>query len=92
MRSSRPGFLDVLALNGAGCQPNTPIRDQTRACTPPPNVNGNSCGSYSLEHRLQDHPDQSFLLGFVEFDDQGRPYIRDLLFNRIKLEAQYRDL
>ena len=89
-------FLTALALSAAGCQPNAPIRDQTSACTPPPNDNGDSCGSYSLEeHRLQNHPDQSFLLGFVEFDDQGRPYIRDqitMLFNRIELEAQYRDL
>lgn len=89
-------FLTVLALSAAGCQPNAPIRDQTNACMPPPNDNGDSCGSYSLEeHRLQNHPDQSFLLGFVEFDDQGRPYIRDqitMLFNRIELEAQYRDL
>jgi hypothetical protein len=42
-----------------------------------------------------DHPDQSFLLGFVEFDDQGKPYNRDqitTLFDRIEMEAQYRDL
>src|SRR5205814_9888708 len=42
-----------------------------------------------------DQPDQSFLLGFVEFDDQGKPYNRDqitTLFDRIEMEAQYRDL
>ncbi len=44
---------------------------------------------------MQGYPGQSFLLGFVEFDDQGKPYIRDqitTLFNRIEAEAQYRDL
>jgi len=49
----------------------------------------------SVPDPRHEHPDQSFLLGFVEFDDQGKPYDRDqitTLFDRIKMEAQYRDL
>jgi hypothetical protein len=61
-----------------------------------PNDNGESCGASSLEEdRLQNYPGRSFLLGFVEVDDQGRPYIRDqipTLFDRIEQEAQYQDL
>jgi hypothetical protein len=89
-------FSTVLALAVVACQPNAPLRQQVSACAALSNDNGESCSSYSLEeHRLPDYPDQSFLLGFVEFDDQGEPYIRDqisTLFNRIELEAKYRDL
>jgi hypothetical protein len=57
---------------------------------------GEYCGASSLqEYRLRSHPGQSFLLGFVEVDDQGKPYIRDqipALFGRIEEEARYRDL
>ncbi len=57
---------------------------------------GGGCGASSLEEdRLQNYPGRSFLLGFVEVDDQGRPYIRDqipALFNRIEQEARYQDL
>jgi hypothetical protein len=91
-------------------KPNAPIREQTSIClvrsTVRPDINtSRSCASHSLEeHRvsLEEHivaPDihdeVSFLLGFVEFDDQGKPYIRDqidLMFSRIELEARYRDL
>jgi hypothetical protein len=90
------GFLlAVLALAAMGCQPNAPIRDRTTACVAPPGDPGDGCSSYSLEeHRVQGHPGQSFLLGYVEFDDQGKPYIRDqitTLFDRIAEEAKYRD-
>jgi hypothetical protein len=86
----------LLALGVAACQPNAPIRDRTSACAAPLDDGGQGCSSYSLEeNRVQGYPDQSFLLGFVEFDDQGQPYNRGqitTLFDRIELEARYRDL
>ena len=89
-------FLSLLALGIAGCQPNAPLRDQLNACVAQPSDNNESCGASALEeHPLQNYPGRSFLLGFVEFDDQGKPYIRDqipTLFNRIEQEARYQDL
>ncbi|MFZ3234526.1 MAG: hypothetical protein WA417_10740 [Stellaceae bacterium] len=89
-------LLTVLALGLAGCQPNAPFRDQLSACVVPASDNGERCGASALEeHPLQNYPGRSFLLGFIEFDDQGRPYIRDqipTLFSRIEQEAQYQDL
>src|SRR5207253_1490090 len=70
-------FPIFLALGALGCQPNAPIRNLAGACAAS-DGNAANCASHSLEeHRVRDHPDQSFLLGFVEFDDQGQPYIRD---------------
>jgi hypothetical protein len=89
-------LLTLLAFSAAGCQPNAPFRDRTTVCLAQANDNGESCGAFSLEeHRLQNDPGRSFLLGFVEVDDQGRPYIREqipTLFDRIEQEAQYQDL
>lgn len=86
--------LILLALGAAGCQPNAPIRNLASVCLAQANDNG--CGASSLEEdRLQNYPGRSFLLGFVEVDDQGRPYVRDqipTLFNRIEQEARYQDL
>jgi hypothetical protein len=96
MRFLRSPLPIALALGLIGCQPNAPIRDRTSACTAPAGDSGESCSAYSLEeHRVPGYPDQSFLLGFVEFDDQGKPYIRDqitTLFDRLEMEARYRDL
>ena len=82
------GLLAAAAFGLAACQPNAPIRDRTTACAAPSGDNGDRCSSYSLEeHQVQGYPSQSFLLGFVEFDDQGKPYIRHqitTLFNRIE--------
>lgn len=84
----------ILALVAAACQPNAPFRAQTTACIG--GDNSPACGSHSLEqHPLPDFPGRFFLLGFVEFDDQGKPYIRDqidTLFSRIEEEARYKDL
>jgi len=89
-------FLTLLALITTGCQANAPFRDQTSACLAPANDDNESCGTYSIEeHWLQNYPGRSFLLGFVEIDDEGKPYIRDQipsLFNRVEQEAQYQDL
>ncbi len=86
----------ALTLAASACQPNAPFREQTTACTASASDNGSSCASHSLEeHRLADFPGRFFLLGFVEVDDQGKPYIRDqidTLFSRIEEEARYKDL
>ncbi len=97
MQVPAPLFLvAILAIAVSGCQPNAPFRAETTACT----VNGGddspACASHPLEqHPLPDFPGRFFLLGFVEFDDQGKPYIRgqiDTLFSRIEEEARYKDL
>lgn len=92
-------FSLVIGLAATGCQPNAPIRDIAQACVVA-GTDAANCASFSLEQDpvpdpKHDHPDQSFLLGFVEFDDQGKSYNRDqitTLFDRIEMEAQYRDL
>src|SRR5438067_7231351 len=92
-------FSLLIGLAAPRCQPNAPIRDLAQACVAA-DADAANCASFSLEEDSvpdpkQEHPDQSFLLGFVEFDDQGKPYDRDqitTLFDRIEMEAQYRDL
>jgi hypothetical protein len=92
-------FSLVIGLAATGCQPNTAIRNIAQACVAA-EADAADCAAFSLEqHSVPDpkhkHPNQSFLLGFVEFDDQGKPYNRDqitTLFDRIEMEAQYRDL
>ena len=95
MRPAAIFALWMTVILATGCQPNAPMRELAAPCAGS-GGDGASCAAYSLEEdRVPDHPDQSFLLGFVEFDDQGRPYIRDqitTLFDRIRLEASYRDL
>jgi hypothetical protein len=97
MRHPAGLFLSILlALPVAACEPNSPFREQTTTCNTSAGDNSPSCASHSLEeHRLADFPKNFFLLGFVEVDDQGKPYIRDqidTLFSRIEEEARYKDL
>src|SRR5215469_603836 len=92
-------FSLVIGLALTGCQPNAAIRNIAQACVAV-DADAANCAAFSLEQDpvpdpKHDHPDQSFLLGFVEFDDQGKPYNRDQIttsFDRIEMEAQYRDL
>jgi len=85
----------VLAVAASACQPNAPLREAS-ACTINAGDTGARCAAHSLEEdQLADFAGRFFLLGFVEFDDQGRPYIRgqiDTLFSRIEEEARYKDL
>ncbi len=97
MQFPAPLFLSaILALVAAACQPNAPFRADTAACTVNRGDDSPACSTHSLEqHLLPDFPGRFFLLGFVEFDDQGKPYLRDqidTLFNRIEEEARYKDL
>jgi hypothetical protein len=86
----------ILVLGISACQPNAPFRPQTDACVTNPSDNDPGCAVHSLEqHPLSDFPGRYFLLGFVEIDDQGEPYIRpqiNALFSRIEEEARYKDL
>ena len=90
-------FPLVIGLAAAACQPNAPIRNIAQACVTA-DADSTNCASFSLEQDSvpdpkHDHPDQSFLLGFVEFDDQGKPYDRDqitTLFDRIEMEGAAR--
>ena len=92
-------FSLVIGLAATGCQPNAAIRNIAQTCVAV-DADAANCAAFSLEQDpvpdpKHNHPDQSFLLGFVEFDDQGKPYNRDqitTLFDRIEMEAQYRDL
>ena len=90
------GLAALLALTAAGCQPNAPFRPDTTACVTSAGADSPGCDSHSLqEHRISDFPGRFFLLGFVEIDDQGKPYIRgqiDTLFARLEEEARYKDL
>ena len=97
MRCPAPLLLfAILALVAAACQPNAPFRKETTACSTNGGDDSRACAAHSLEqHPLPDFPGRFFLLGFVEFDDQGKPYIRDqidTLFSRIEEEARYKDL
>ena len=86
----------ALAFTVAACQPNAPFRTDTTACVRGISGDGTDCASHSLEkHPIADFPGRVFLLGFVEIDDQGKPYMRgqiDALFDNIEEEARYKDL
>jgi pimeloyl-ACP methyl ester carboxylesterase len=75
-----------------GCAPNVIHRDKIEACP----ANDPEFARCSIE----DHRAQNYILGFVEFDDQGIPYTRpsdgrnqmDALFDRMLVESGQRDL
>jgi pimeloyl-ACP methyl ester carboxylesterase len=82
----------VLLLSLGGCTPNSIQRAEIETCA----ANDRDSGHCSIE----DHRDKNYLLGFVEFDDQGIPYTRatdgrnqmDALFERMQAESVERDL
>lgn len=86
----------ALAFTVTACQPNAPFRENTTACIVGTGGDGAECASHSLEeHPIADFPGRFSLLGFIEIDDQGKPYTRDqidTLFNRVEEEARYKDL
>ncbi len=96
LRSAKHLIASILGLTLAACQPNAPFRENTTACVTGGVDGGARCASHSLEqHPIADFPGRFFLLGFVEVDDQGKPYLRsqiDALFDRIEEEARYKDL
>ena len=87
LRALLPAAL-LLAL--AACVPNAPHRTSTDLCT------ADRCTTQSIEqHPVPDAPGQTYLLGFVEFDDQGAqllPAQMTTLFARMEAEAATSDL
>jgi pimeloyl-ACP methyl ester carboxylesterase len=75
-----------------GCAQNAAYRQKLVACLPG-DPDFDACS-------IEDHRDQNYLLGFVEFDDQGVLYTRpgdghrqiDALFDRMQVESRSRDL
>jgi hypothetical protein len=76
----------------SGCAPNVLYRDKVEAC-------GLTDAEFT-RCSIEDRRDQNYILGFVEFDDQGIPYTRpsdgrnqmDALFDRMRVESVQRDL
>jgi hypothetical protein len=52
----------------SGCAPNVLYRDKVEAC-------GLTDAEFT-RCSIEDRRDQNYILGFVEFDDQGIPYTR----------------
>jgi hypothetical protein len=85
-------FAATLTISAAwwDATPNEVIRDRA-----------GDCGEHPSEHcsietfAVTDHPNDHYLVGYVEFDDQGAPYMPkqiDTLFDRLKVESRDRDL
>ena len=79
--------LMLIALLSEGCVPNAPYRTTVGICDEP------AC---SIErHKLKADPSIEYLLGVVEFDDQGGkqvPEQLDKLFKKLKKESETQDL
>jgi hypothetical protein len=95
MRVPRPLLILITGIVLApigGCGPNALYRDKIESCQ----VQDPGFTRCSIE----DHRDQNYILGFVEFDDQGIPYTRpsdgrnqmNALFDRMRVESSQRDL
>ena len=94
MNAARLSLFLMMCLSAAigGCAPNEKYRDKIEACQPQ--------DSEFPRCSIEDHRDQNYLLGFIEFDDQGIPYTRpgngenqmDALFDRMLVESRQRDL
>lgn len=79
-----------LAICAWGCTKNDVIRDRAGDCGQSPSAD---CSIETYE--VPGFPDDHYLVGYVEFDDQGvlyRPQQIDVLFDRLKVESRYRDL
>jgi pimeloyl-ACP methyl ester carboxylesterase len=79
-----------LALQLAGCVPNSAHRTTIGVCSAP------GCTTGSIErHQVRSAPGTEYLLGVVEFDDQGEtllPSQMDMLFETLKKESVEQDL
>jgi hypothetical protein len=79
-----------LALLAAACVPNSAYRTTAGFCDAP------DCRTGSIErHPVKADPPTEYLLGVVEFDDQGAKYSRDqmeALFTQLQSESASQDL
>jgi hypothetical protein len=84
------GLIAALIMSAWGCVKNDVIRDRAGDCGQSPSAH---C---SIEtYGVPGFPDDHYLVNYVEFDDQGilyEPSQIDALFDRLKVESQYRDL
>jgi hypothetical protein len=83
-------WLWVIALVIGGCVPNEAYRTTIGFCET------QNCKTGSMErHAVNTDPPVEYLLGFVEFDDQGSKYLpaqMDALFAQLRTEAATQDL
>jgi hypothetical protein len=86
-------YLSAMVLAASllvGCVANTPYRTTAGPCSTP------NCEIGSIEdHPVTADPSISYLLGIVEFDDQGAKHIpaqMDALFTRLEAESADQDL
>jgi hypothetical protein len=80
------------ALFLSGCTPNDIIRPNVEVC---PGLDPAACGSYSIEEWKLGNENATYLMGFVEFDDQGQMHDRrqiNTLFQRMAQDARNQDL
>src|ERR1700691_6272512 len=83
--------LVILALALGGCALNEIIRPEARICqTDDSDAKAKQCASASIEQHagstVSGKESDGYVLGFVEFDDQGEPYKREQiteLFNML---------
>lgn len=93
LMKSWPVHLSVMVLAATGllgCVANAPYRTTAGICGPP------GCKTGSIErHAVQAERPLEYLLGFVEFDDQGAKQVSmqmDALFAQLKAESVDQDL
>ena len=82
----------VCLLLLAGCVPNRAYRTETGSCLV---RNPGDCATASIERHPIDAQGTEYLLGFVEFDDQGAKHDRrqmDTLFAQLATESAAQDL
>jgi hypothetical protein len=86
----RLAWLCAVATVQVGCVPNQPYRTTIGVCETP------GCKTGSIErHPVNTDPATEYLLGVVEFDDQGAKYVSqqmDALFAVLKAESAAQDL
>jgi dienelactone hydrolase len=81
--------LMVAAALLCGCVPNQPYRTIAGECTTP------GCQTGSIERHTVGDSGPEYLLGIVEFDDQGEQQVgaqMDTLFDRLRAESASQDL
>ena len=84
----------VAAFAFAGCTPHKPYRTGTEICVS--NQPAQDCQERALQaYKDTAHPDAGYLLGFIEFDDQGQVFERqqmDAVLTALQTEAASKNL
>jgi alpha-beta hydrolase superfamily lysophospholipase len=90
VKRHRSRILLCLIMSMCGCVPDRAFRSTVGVCPTP------GCQTGSIEvHPVNTEPPTEYLLGVVEFDDQGAKYVptqMDALFSRLQTESAAQDL